>query len=214
MSEMNQDLLLSHSYDEIQEYDNPTPGWWWWLFVVTIVFSIIYFAFFQTSPASWTIHEAYDTAVAEHMKAKFGDLVLEPDAPTIVHYMHEEKWLKLGAAVFKNNCTSCHGADASGKVGPNLTDDYYKNLSTIDGIAAVISNGAAKGAMPEWKKRLSQNEIVLVASYVASLRGKNLPSERDHEGVVIPPWPILETADTSEVGAETAQDEPAEATRG
>mgnify|MGYP000353584114 FL=1 len=35
-----------HSYDGIEEYDNPLPSWWYWNFVLTIVFAIgdlIYF---------------------------------------------------------------------------------------------------------------------------------------------------------------------------
>jgi cytochrome c oxidase cbb3-type subunit 3 len=45
--------------------------------------------------------------------------------------------------------------------------------------------------MPAWKTRLHPNEIVLVAAYVASLRGKNLPGPRGPEGEKIPPWPVL-----------------------
>ena len=37
-----QDHLLDHNYDGIQEYDNPLPTWWTTLFWVTIVFSVLY----------------------------------------------------------------------------------------------------------------------------------------------------------------------------
>ena len=66
--------------------------------------------------------------------------------------------------------------------GPNLTDDYYKNVKQITDIAEVIKNGAAGGSMPAWRTRLHPNEIVLMAAYVAGLRGKNLraaPPEGD-----------------------------------
>jgi len=39
----NQDHLLEHSYDGIQEFDNPMPRWWVYLFWATIIFSILYF---------------------------------------------------------------------------------------------------------------------------------------------------------------------------
>ena len=51
----------------------------------------------------------------------------------------------------------------------------------------VVTHGRKNGAMPAWGNRLSPNEIVLVASYVASVRGKNL-SGRPHEGQLIAPW--------------------------
>jgi cytochrome c oxidase cbb3-type subunit 3 len=35
----NEPPLTDHSYDGIQEYDNPMPGWWVWLFVATVVYS-------------------------------------------------------------------------------------------------------------------------------------------------------------------------------
>jgi hypothetical protein len=34
--------LIEHNYDGIQEYDNPLPRWWVYLFDATIVFSILY----------------------------------------------------------------------------------------------------------------------------------------------------------------------------
>ena len=39
----DQDHLLEHSYDGIQEFDNPMPRWWVYLFWATIIFSILYF---------------------------------------------------------------------------------------------------------------------------------------------------------------------------
>ena len=85
-------------------------------------------------------------------------------------------------SVFLTNCQSCHGPDGSGLVGPNLTDDYYRNVKKITDIAEVIKNGAAGGSMPAWKTRLHPNEVVLMAAYVARLRGKNLTGRRAPEG--------------------------------
>ena len=75
-------------------------------------------------------------------------------------------------------------------MGPNLTDNYYKNVHKVEDIVRVIAQGAGNGAMPAWGTRLLPNEIVLVSAYVASLRdsgeheGGKLP-----EGSEIPPWP-------------------------
>ena len=89
----------------------------------------------------------------------------------------------------ERKCAQCHGPDASGLTGPNMTDDHYKNIKKITDIPQVIANGAANAAMPAWKNQLHPNEIVLTAAYIASLRGKNLPGPRGPEGDPIPPWP-------------------------
>jgi cytochrome c oxidase cbb3-type subunit 3 len=73
-------------------------------------------------------------------------------------------------------------------VGPNLTDEYYKNVRQVEDIAKVIIKGAGNGAMPAWANRLNENEIVLVSAYVASLRGQNVPG-KNPDGVEIAPWP-------------------------
>jgi cytochrome c oxidase cbb3-type subunit 3 len=182
--------VLDHSYDGIQEYDNPTPGWWWLLFYATVAFSVVYFVFFQFSPLAWTRAQELDSAVASNLRLQFGEIGdLQPDEATLLRFMSQPKWLLVGKTVFAGKCVSCHGSDASGVVGPNLTDDYWKNVKRVEDIAGVIANGAANGAMPSWKHQLHPNEIVLTAAYIASLRGQNLPSSRGVEGERIAPWP-------------------------
>jgi len=102
--------------------------------------------------------------------------------------MDDPQWMSYGQSVFSANCANCHGSAGGGGVGPNLTDEAYLNVKTITDIHTVIDQGANNGAMPAWGKRLHPNEIVLLSSYVASLRGKNLPG-KGVEGEVIPPWP-------------------------
>ena len=51
-----------------------------------------------------------------------------------------------------------------------------------------VAGTTYNGAMPAWKTRMHPNEVVLVAAYVATLRGKNLPGPRPAEGAAISPW--------------------------
>lgn len=187
--------LTDHEYDGIREYDNPCPTWWHLIFLGTFVFSVFYFFFFLGS-FGWTTAEAYDSAVAENLKLRFAEIgELEVNEKTLVEYMGKPDWLAIGASVFQAQCKSCHGADGAGLVGPNLTDDNYKNVKQLIDIAHVVENGASAGAMPAWKNRLHPNEIVLVSAYVANLRGKNLAGpgdvveKRDGNYKPIPPWP-------------------------
>ncbi len=184
-----QDVLTDHEYDGIREFDNPTPGWWWWLFNVTVVFSVAYWLMYHVGTVGVGMHAAHETAVADDLRLQFAEIgELQPDAPTLMKYMTDERWLAVGKAVFKAQCMSCHGPSAEGQIGPNMTDDSYKNVEKITDIARVVMNGAANNAMPAWGNRLHPNEVVLVSAYMASLRGKNLPGPRGAEGKAIAPW--------------------------
>lgn len=210
--------LTDHEYDGIREYDNPCPTWWHLIFLGTFVFSVLYFFFFLGS-FGWTVAEAYDSAVADNLKLRFAEIgELEVNEKTLVEYMGKPDWLAIGASVFQAQCKSCHGADGAGLVGPNLTDNNYKNVKQLIDIAHVVENGASAGAMPAWKNRLHQNEIVLVSAYVAKLRGKNLVGpgdaveKRDGKYKPIPPWPtaadLENQKETIPESTETSQTEP------
>lgn len=199
MAEQVRDHLMDHEYDGIQEFDNPTPGWWYMIFWACVFFSIFYYVFFTFSPASWTNADWYNSTVAANLRLQFAEIgTLTPDEPTLLKYMNDEKWLTVGKTVYVTQCQSCHAAEGKGLVGPAFTDNYYKNVKTITDIAKVVAEGANNGAMPPWGKRLHPNELVLVSSYVASLRAKQEPGMRIDGDVEIPPWPAAPAAAPAE----------------
>ncbi|MCA8988344.1 MAG: c-type cytochrome [Planctomycetaceae bacterium] len=185
------DQMTDHNYDGIQEYDNPMPGWWKMIFLGTIVYSVLYMYYYHNGKVTRSIHSDYQAAVAANLRLQFAEIgELTPDAKTIMQYVDDPKWSVVGKSVFSTHCVSCHGANGEGKVGPNLTDDLWKNVKNVDDIAKVILEGANNNAMPAWRTRLHINEAVLVSSYVASLRGSNpagakppITGEKP-----IPPW--------------------------
>lgn len=184
------DKLSGHMYDGIQEYDNPTPGWWNWLFVASIAFAPFYLLVFHSPYQENTLAAQYDRAYADNLRLQFGEIgTLEPDADTIIQYMDDPKWIAVGQITFKTHCVTCHGKEGEGISGPNLTDNSYLHVKQIEDIAKVVQEGAKAGAMPAWGNRLHPNEVVLVASYVASLRGTNAAGGKAPEGNEIPPWP-------------------------
>lgn len=185
-------FLANHAYDGIQEFDNPLPGWWKWMFIGTIIFSPLYVMYYHSGAPGRSIAEQYDQELAYNTRLQFKEIGdLQPTEETLLTYMQKDSWLKVGQVVFKTNCISCHGRNAEGKVGPNLTDEHYKNVVDLEGIARVISQGAANNAMPAWANRLHPNEIVLVSAYLATLRGTNHPDGKAPEGKLVPPWPSL-----------------------
>lgn len=210
MSDAN--LIQGHEYDGIQEYDNPTPAWWHIIWLATMVISVFYFFTSLWSPMF--IHQTDRLAAAQEREIKvlFAELgELENTEETLLTLMDDEKWMTFGAAVYRGSCVSCHGPDAGGSVGPDMLDDYYKNVETITDIHDVIRDGAAGGAMPAWGKRLHPNEVVLLSAYMAKLRGTG-DGPRPPEGELIAPWPSeADTADAPDEGEQTRADDPAEA---
>lgn len=188
---MQSNPLTDHAYDGIQEFDNPLPGWWKWMFIGSIVFSVFYAMYFHIGAPGRSVADGYDADMYAMMQKQFkliGDL--KPDADTILTYTINPNWLKVGKSVYKANCMTCHGREGEGKVGPNLTDDFYKNVTKIEDIARVINKGAGNGAMPAWSKRIHPNEVVLVSAYVATMRGKKPAGEvKGPDGNQIAPWP-------------------------
>jgi cytochrome c oxidase cbb3-type subunit III len=186
-----QNHLLDHEYDGIREYDNPTPGWWNWFFGLAVMFSLVYWAWYHVGTESNTIHQNWDTAQVAEFKKVFGTLgTLAPDEATIVSMMHDEQMMAVARGIFHGNCAACHGRDGGGITGPNMTDDRYKNVRTVEDFYSVITRGAASGAMPAWENRLSANERIILAAFVASLRGTTPANPRSAEGDSMPgPWP-------------------------
>lgn len=188
------DILTSHNYDGIQEFDNPTPGWWSWLFAGSIVFGLIYAFIFITCEDIFGVeasHERAETALLMRQFAELGELT--GDAATLDRFVNdpdEQKWLAAGESIFRANCVACHGTGGVGLSGSgaNLTDDAYLHVRKVEDIVKVVNNGANNGAMPAWQNKLQANEVVLVSAYVASLRGTNAPGGTLPQGEEIPPF--------------------------
>lgn len=186
--------LTSHSYDGIQEYDNPTPGWWYLIFGGSFVFCLLYLFVVQLGgliPSPEQQHAIVQAAADERRFAELSKIPMSEDK--ILQIMGKPSWLAQGQGIFEGTCAVCHLADGSGSVGPNLTDESYKNITVLMDIPALIVNGSENQAMPSQKNMLNENEVALVAAYSASLRGKNLPTgalvSPELTGVPIAPWP-------------------------
>jgi cytochrome c oxidase cbb3-type subunit 3 len=78
-----------------------------------------------------------------------------------------------GAAIFGNNCASCHGADGKGmraSGAPNLTDGIWLYGGDKASLTTTV-NQARYGVMPRWNNRLDPVTIKMLAAYVHSLGG-------------------------------------------
>jgi cytochrome c oxidase cbb3-type subunit 3 len=78
-----------------------------------------------------------------------------------------------GAALFKQNCSSCHGEDGKGgrSVGaPNLADAIWLYGGDKASIMQQVTN-PRHGVMPTWEARLPDETIKQLSIYVHSLGG-------------------------------------------
>ena len=85
----------------------------------------------------------------------------------------EPKSVESGMAIFKANCAACHGVQANGLVGPNLTDKWWIHGPQAKNIYKVIAQGVAAKGMPPWG-HLGEENMKLVAAYVISIQNTNV----------------------------------------
>ena len=196
-----------HSWDGIEEYNNPLPKWWLYIFYATIVwgvgYTIAYPAWPLVSSATQGIfgeRASGDTRVAvaaeiarfEAANEAIRTRLVETELAEISADPELEGYAKnAGAAVFRTWCAQCHGSGAAGVQAagyPNLLDDDWLWGGTIEDIHLTISHGIRNEEDPDarWSQMpafgtdeiLSDDEIAQVVQYV------RLISEQEHDAAL------------------------------
>lgn len=113
---------------------------------------------------------------------KFGtDQLLEPaQINDVAEYVlafsksqTDEEAAQRGAAIYADNCASCHGETGTGmqELGaPNLTDAIWLYGGDKEDVITSINTGRG-GVMPPWQHRLDEVTIKQLAIYVHALGG-------------------------------------------
>jgi cytochrome c oxidase cbb3-type subunit 3 len=188
---------VGHSFDGIEEFDNPLPKWWFMLFIGTIIFAVGYLVLypglgnwkgvlpgyneagdgkpFANGEAGWTgVHQWEKEMVRADKEyapiyAKFAGLPIEEVAK-------DPQALKMGGRLFASNCSVCHGSDAKGAYGfPNLTDNEWRWGGSPEDIKQTIIGGR-HGQMPAQAPTIGEEGVRNVAAYVLTeLAGRKLP---------------------------------------
>ena len=180
------DRLLDHSYDGIQEYDNPMPRWWLLTFAGTIVFSVLYLMNIGPIGSGKGRIANYEAEMAKFASTSpAGDG--GPSAERLLAVKADRHEVEEGRNVYTKNCAACHRADAGGLIGPNLTDDFWLHGGAITDVYKTVTNGVLEKGMPPWGKTLKPKQIEEVVAYVATLRGSNPPNPTAPQGVQTPP---------------------------
>ncbi|AOS97344.1 Cbb3-type cytochrome c oxidase subunit CcoP2 [Microbulbifer aggregans] len=164
-----------HVYDGIEEYDNPLPRWWFLMFVGSLVFSAIYLVIYPgmgnfKGVSGWTsvgeLNRDQEKAM-EKFDETFGKFAEMP----IEEIAQNRDALKMGARIFANNCSVCHGADGGGNYGfPNLTDSDWLYGGSPEKILETLYKGR-QGLMPPQGPIIGEEGVRNTAEYVLSLNG-------------------------------------------
>ncbi|MBC7193328.1 cytochrome-c oxidase, cbb3-type subunit III [Marinobacter sp.] len=172
------DRTMGHSFDGIEEYDNPLPKWWFYLFMATCVFALGYLALYPglgnfKGLLGWTSQNQWEQEV-QQAEARYGELYAQYGSTPVEELAKIEDALKMGQRLFANNCAVCHGSAARGAIGfPNLTDDAWLYGGTPQDILHTLNNGRqgnmpAKGTMPG----MTNEQVDQVVNYVLSFSGR------------------------------------------
>jgi len=182
-----------HSWDGIEEFNNPLPRWWLWTFYVCIIWGIGYTIAYPAWPGikgategmlGWSTRAnvAADIQAAEDKLAPINAKLEAAELTQIAADAELGPYAtSAGAAVFKTWCAQCHGSGAAGAKGyPNLLDNDWLWGGDIENIYLTIKHGirneeddeARYSEMPAFgDDYLEDEDIDAVVNYVMSLSG-------------------------------------------
>lgn len=180
------EIDLGHDYDGIRELDNRLPPWWVYTFYITIVIGIGYLYVYHFSDIGLSQDQEYEVAMEEAKVQKMKFLFAQANAVNEenVVAVEDEASLQLAHEMFLMKCASCHGKLGEGLkgLGPNFTDQYWKNGGGIKNVFSTIKYGVPEKGMIAWKSQMQASDMQKLASYILNLEGTNPPNPKAPEG--------------------------------
>ena len=185
-----------HSWDGIEELNNPLPRWWVWVLYATIVWGVWYTIAYPAWPVgregatagykgfSTRGQVAEEIAAANEANAAMITRLAEADLTTLTDdpELHSLA-VNGGRRIFAANCSQCHGSGAAGVQAagyPSLLDDDWLWGGTIEDIAYTVTHGIRNEQSPDtrWSQMtafgeiLSAEEIAQVVQHVRDISGQ------------------------------------------
>ena len=183
-----------HSWDGIEEYDNPLPRWWLWTFYATVAWALAYALAFPAVPLIKGTTQGFlgdtprDEVAREIQRFDEANAPIETrlaavelteiqSDPELLNYANN-----AGAAIFRTYCAQCHGSGAGGNPGyPNLLDNDWLwggsvediHLTVMHGIRSPDDGDTRYSEMPRFgiDGFIDDTQIGQVTQYVLSLSG-------------------------------------------
>lgn len=181
--EKETEVATDHEYDGIRELDNSLPPWWVYMFYATIIFSVVYIAYYHFGNGPSQKME-YDKSIEIAMIQK--NEMLKKNAANVdensVIALTEAADISKGKSSFSTKCAACHGQNGEGGVGPNLTDEYWIHGGGIKNIFKTIKYGVQEKGMIAWQAQMQPAEMQQIASYILTLKGTNPANAKAPQG--------------------------------
>ena len=158
----------NNDYDGIRyRAETKSPAVFRILLTVLIIWGVSYMGYYLFS--GWSSEAEF----AQSKKAKQDKLAAaapaeKKEAAAGAKEGNKEDSLAVGKKEFAERCAACHGADAKGGIGPDLTRKDFKFGKTAQGITASITEGRP-GGMPSFKSDLSHEKVEGLVKYILSL---------------------------------------------
>jgi cytochrome c oxidase cbb3-type subunit 3 len=203
MSNKPTDELFDHTFDGIQEYDNPIPSWVNWILLGTVIYSVFHVIYVQFGPGQ-TVAEEYAAAVRAHEAAKpvVTEAEMKRNEATLSQMMANAEDVAAGRKSFETYCVACHAEQGEGQIGPNLTDDYWiHGDGTLMAIRSVVKKGVLEKGMPSWEMQLSPEQLDEVAAYIGTLRGTDVEGKAPEGELRKPPEGSVEAPPEGETAS-------------
>src|ERR1043165_941893 len=180
--EKEKDILLDHNYDGIRELDNALPPWWKYSFYISIVWAIFYLGYYYIGggPSSKDEYQAEIQQAKLDVEDYNKKNALNVDENNV--QLADAAGILDGQDIFKTNCAACHGNNAEGNVGPNLTDAYWLHGGSVNEVFKSVKYGWAAKGMKSWQTDLSAVQIKNVISYIHGLQGSNPANAKAPQG--------------------------------
>jgi cytochrome c oxidase cbb3-type subunit 3 len=162
-------------YDDILEEDNRLPNWWLMILFGSIVFSFGYWLVFHTTNVFANPTAAYLEEVGDLKRQR---AMANPTSEEALKALADNpESVAEGQKVFMATCASCHGQNAEGLVGPNLTDKFWIHGATGQDILRSVNEGFAEKGMPAWGPVIGADKARKVTAFVLSVKGKDRPGK-------------------------------------
>ena len=144
--------------DGIKEAGKEAPSYFYVLFFGLIIWGIIFMAYYLLS--GWSSDAEFQEKMAAHtgVPVQSQPAVAEPAAPQAMD----------GNALYSSNCSGCHGDDATGGFGTDLTAANYQYGKDPAKIKESITAGRG-GSMPGFSGQLSDSEIDTLVEFLLKL---------------------------------------------
>ena len=189
-----------HSWDGIEEFDNPDPSWLRYLFYLTLFYCLGYWVLYPSFPSQrndgalgWSQYLELENSLEElddirsHYLADFRRASFE-------EILKDESLMRFaiagGKSAFHNNCSVCHGVGGRGNIGyPNLTVGSWLWGGKPEDIYTTLQYGIRSGhdeardsQMAAFGRDgiLDEESINLLVDYVMSLREGADQSSKAH----------------------------------